>query len=392
MLCPKCNHPIDDNSTFCNHCGTAIAQQPQQPAAPKPSVSKLVLGILSCVFAVAIFGTAPSDSAGSLVALLTLAAGILGICGRKSRGAGMTAAFLFFGAAVLCMPVFASSLIFVFWSLTLAAFSLVFFFQSARMNDNKKMKPAALVVFVVLCLVYTVLFGVMLAAVPVPITQDFAAPPASDATQHVQQNDPVSWEITYQTSRVYVNSIGDTVCDILCEITNTGSKNLYLASSSFDFERADGSLISTCDFISTMPDVIAPGEKGYFYCAGSTVNNITPEDEYTLKADLNVKESYLSPVRLAVSDLSITTDAWDGVCILGRAQNNTGEEQTSLRADAVLFDADGTPIGVIGTSLDALEDGDSTSFEMSSAFSFDEITLDRVADYRVVVSPWQLQF
>ena len=93
-----------------------------------------------------------------------------------------------------------------------------------------------------------------------------------------------------------------------------------------------------------------------------------------------------------MSDLSITTDAWDGVCILGRAQNNTGEEQTSLRADAVLFDADGTPIGVIGTSLDALEDGDSTSFEMSSAFSFDEITLDRVADYRVVVSPWQLQF
>ena len=79
------------------------------------------------------------------------------------------------------------------------------------------------------------------------------------------------YEITHTTFVHYTNSIDiEEYCGII-EIKNTGSSCLYLKDCTFDFEDDDGHLLQADKMISTAPDVIAPGEYGYFFNDGSLI-------------------------------------------------------------------------------------------------------------------------
>ena len=65
-------------------------------------------------------------------------------------------------------------------------------------------------------------------------------------------------------------------------VENIGSANLYLGKQSvFDIEDRNLEVVDSYDFVRAVPDVIAPGEKGYFYVPYGQIK--TNEDSVTIQ-------------------------------------------------------------------------------------------------------------
>ena len=80
--------------------------------------------------------------------------------------------------------------------------------------------------------------------------------------------------------------------------------------------------------ISADPEIVAPGEKGYFYCNMATIKgDITENTEYVFKPALKIEKSKNSIIRYNISDLSISEgDFLSPFNIIGRIDNNTDED------------------------------------------------------------------
>lgn len=208
-----------------------------------------------------------------------------------------------------------------------------------------------------------------------------------------QSNEP--YEITYQSSKLYKSTSGEIRCYALVEIENTGADNLYLKDATFDFEDSQGGLWATCSGITSAdPDIIAPGEKGYFYCnMGSVSGNIDENADYKFKPSLKVEKAKNNIIRFDVTNLSISAGKYNTVDIIGRVTNNTNDDESLLWVACILYRADGTPIGACGTTLTGLDAGQTISFDISGSYLSDlDFQLEDVAEYRVYACKTQYQF
>lgn len=140
-------------------------------------------------------------------------------------------------------------------------------------------------------------------------------PSTEGGSQVNQSNEP--YEITYQSSKLYKDTSGDIRCYVLAEIRNTGTDNLYLKDATFDFEDSQGGLLATCSgIVSSDPDIIAPGEKGYFYCnMGSVSGNIDENTDYMLKVNTKVEKAKSNIVRFDITSLSISKGKYNPIDI-----------------------------------------------------------------------------
>lgn len=205
-----------------------------------------------------------------------------------------------------------------------------------------------------------------------------------------------SWKITYQNSIIYRNSIGEIALYAIVEVENTGGVNLYLDDASFDFEDESGKLLATYStLISSDPEIIAPGEKGYFYCNMAPLSgNIDENTEYVFNPSLKIEKSRNEIVRYNISDLSISEgDFMSPFNIIGRVENNTGEDDGLVWVACIAYRADGTPIAACGTNVTDLQAGQKASFNLKAVdlMSLD-ISLSDVADYKVYACKTQYQF
>lgn len=199
----------------------------------------------------------------------------------------------------------------------------------------------------------------------------------------------VEYEITNTTFVHYTNSIGrEEYCGIV-EIENTGSSCIYLKDCSFDFEDNDGHLLQTEKMITKAPDVIAPGEKGYFFNDGlidegtSMDNGINLVPNFVLEVASKGTDAI---VDYEVSDLDIKDNDYGiGVKVTGRATNNTSEATSSLdvKAVAIFYDSEGNILDIGYTYLDEMMAGGNTSFEISTMFGNSEFSAEDVANYVV---------
>jgi len=210
-----------------------------------------------------------------------------------------------------------------------------------------------------------------------------------------KETDDIAYEITYQNSKIYKNSLDKMACYAIVEVENTGNVDLYLRDATFDFEDSTGSLLATCSTISSDPDIIAPGEKGYFYCNMETLTGEIDENtEYVFKPNLKVEKSKNDIIRYDISDLSMTEGSFGTpVEIIGRIANNTDEDAGLVWIAFILYGADGNPLGAFGTNITDLNAGDTVSFEGSAVYlSNSDIDFSDVADYKVYACKLQYQF
>ncbi|MBR5410769.1 MAG: FxLYD domain-containing protein [Clostridia bacterium] len=231
-------------------------------------------------------------------------------------------------------------------------------------------------------------------------TPDTPATPA-ESTEPAQEPAPapsaepakeVDYEITYVSNTMWVNSIGTTWEQTIVEITNTGSKPLYLNSASYDLEDESGSLLSSESMVSFYPTVVDVGEKAYMY--NETTFDGAPVENVTVLPHIKAEKAKIDNTRYPVSDIKISEDSLFGIKVIGRIENNTSEDLSMPEIAVVLYNAAGEPIGVIYTYvMDGVPAGEKVGFEASGVSLPDSVTADAIADYVAFAYPGlQIQF
>ncbi len=211
-------------------------------------------------------------------------------------------------------------------------------------------------------------------------------------TETPAPNNKASYEITYSSATTTVNSIGTVWLQTIVEINNNGTVPLYLNTSSYDLEDAEGNLVAAQSLVSCYPEVIDPGEKGYMY-EDTTLDGGTGGQSYTVIPHLEVSTAVVERIRLGVSDFTLSADEYSGLKFLGRVENTTDTAQSYVYVVAFLYDAQNKLIGIMYNVLtDEIAPGEKKGCEINSFGLPDNITVESVDHYDIVAYPSQIQF
>lgn len=226
------------------------------------------------------------------------------------------------------------------------------------------------------------------AAVPSSSLADSAA---ADSAPEEAVASQYAYETTYAQARTYTDSLGTVWVQVIVEIENTGNCDLYLSTGSCDLEDATGKLVKSLSMVSSYPDVLSPGEKGYLY--EETMLDEAVDGALTVLARPSVEKAKISNTRLATSEVELLTDSIGFLKARGRVENTTDEAQNMVYVVLILKDGEGTPVGLLFTILsEELAPGDKIGFEASGLSLPDDVTVDSVASFEVYAYPMQMQF
>lgn len=220
-------------------------------------------------------------------------------------------------------------------------------------------------------------------------------PATTTTTTTTAQASKAEYKITDQSFNYYKNSIGNYEYHGIVEITNTGKSNLNLGDCKFNLEDNNGHLLQVDTFISTCPDVIAPGEKGYYYNglgASSIDDGVVLTNGVKLVPEFEAKVAEDPIVDYPVSDTSMQNDSYGGKKIVGRIENKTSEDDSLVYVEALLLDANGKVLAITGVNVTDLKANSKTGFEISSMFMDDSIKPEQIASFKVIARKASIQF
>ena len=204
----------------------------------------------------------------------------------------------------------------------------------------------------------------------------------------VQDKDYV---ITYQYFNVY-QEYSYVKYQAIIEIQNTSTGNLYLSNGTFDIYDAAGNIVASDDFdVYNVPDVIAPGEKGYFYTHSGILDNL-PMGQYTMIPTLVVEYTTLPVVRFPVANVSIQDAQFYDFKTVGIVGNPTTEDEGYMYINAIYYNAANIPIYIDGTSITDVLAGQVKGFEISAFLLPDYISKNDIARVEVIAEPTQYQW
>ena len=191
----------------------------------------------------------------------------------------------------------------------------------------------------------------------------------------------------------YLNTIGQVEYHALVEVENTGKYPLYLQGAVYDFEDMEGHLAWTDDFISSCPNVIGPGEKGWFYnsIGASGAGDIDSSAEYQFVPTLKIVRSNADPVFYEVSDTSLSTNALGYPAVTGRVRNTTDKADQLVNLHAVFYGNDGKVIGISGMTMMDLGPDEQRSFEITGLDLSSSVREAEISDYKVIASKAHFQ-
>ena len=197
----------------------------------------------------------------------------------------------------------------------------------------------------------------------------------------------VLYEVGNSTCDIWTDSIGSKWMKIAIPVKNTGTADLYLGTATADIETQSGTLLETKSSITGFPQYIKPGETGYYYVATSRSFD---ETDVKVVPHVDVRKATNDVLRYDISEVTISTDSYYGVKVMGRVQNNTKKAGSLDKISAALFDSNNKLICVAFTYLDNdLAIGDKVGFSMTP-FAYRNFTPEDVARYEVYGHPTQL--
>lgn len=220
-------------------------------------------------------------------------------------------------------------------------------------------------------------------------TSDSSYSDTADNTSKEQ----ASFEVTYKNVSFYRDSISDLIGQSIVEVENTGSSNLYLDSSSYELTAEDGTIIhTTSGTFMPCPQVIEPGEKGYYY-EEELMDDQTPTEGIAITPHINASTAKVENVRLEVSNTEIYDKDMGNIDVHGKVKNTTGTEQSDVYVAAILFNANNEPIGQLWTILsNTLQPDEEIGFELEPSLLPEDITTADIANYKVFAYTNQYQY
>lgn len=200
----------------------------------------------------------------------------------------------------------------------------------------------------------------------------------------------VDYEITYTSVVLHENSIGSVWADVIAEITNTGTTDLYLNSGSIDLEDENGTLVDVLNYVSVYPQIISPGEKAYYF-ENTIIDEVSENDVLNLVLHPDIEEATIEKSSFPVTDVVFTDDDFSGIEATGRVENTSDEDESMLYVVIVLFDASNKPMAVLMT-IEDVDSGVKKGFTATALSISDDITAASVARYEVYAYSYQFQF
>ena len=373
MYCIHCGKEIADNSTFCQHCG-----QPVAPVSSKPINSQSQ-------------GAAP-----------------FGLTSKPNPQQGISHNTNQFGNNNNSLPPVAQTPVKV-----------------------QKKKKNGFVTFIICLVVVIVLFGLIRAVTDKLIEKRNSASSSSttsessmvkenssETTSSTQNNntqnntnqensktnnstsnstatqEKMAYEITDTIFEISDSYFGNgKECRVIIEVTNTGNVPIYLDDCVLDFEDDDGHLLETYDFLSSVPDIVQPGEKGYFYTNGNHSFNedVSFENGCNLVPKLSIEKTKGELKSHEVVDVSLYNSDYGTVGCRGRIVNETDKEISLIYVTTVYYDSEGKVLGISGTNVMDITAKDQTSFD-DSGMLMPDFDVEDVADYKIYADEMYLQF
>ena len=215
----------------------------------------------------------------------------------------------------------------------------------------------------------------------------------TDDREKKTSEEKTPYTITDTRFEYYLNTIGKVEYHAMVEVKNTGEYPLYLRGAVFDFEDMDGHLVWTEDFISSCPNVIGPGEKGWFYnsIGASGTGNIDSSAEYQFLPTLTIVRSNADPIRYETSDTALSTNALGYPTVTGRVRNTTEKSDPLVNLHAVFYGNDGKVIGISGITMTDLGPDEQRSFEITGLDLSSNVREEVITDYKVIASKAHFQ-
>lgn len=250
--------------------------------------------------------------------------------------------------------------------------------------------------------------------VPAPTVASATTMPTSipKATQKVHSNrgnvnavpvgketSKLSYEIVDSGIEWWNNSIGNKDTFAFIAIKNTDSKYIYLDGCNFEYEDDDGHYLDNESLVNSEPNVIAPGEVGYYYVGGFTGgslgNGVNTLNGVNLVAQFSLKPSTENIDTYEVFDDSLSFENDFGQIepvIKGRIKNNTNEDDNIVYVVAVLKNKQGNVLWISGTNITDLYAGATIGFSVSMWFMSPYIKNDDIASYDIIAKPPHYQW
>lgn len=191
-------------------------------------------------------------------------------------------------------------------------------------------------------------------------------------------------QITYADVSTWTDSIGSTWYTAIVEVENTGTATIMLSNCSMDVEDASGSLVGTMDMGTSVPEILEPGEIGYYVETG-TIDYTLP-DGYQLAPHTKFAE-HDAPTRYPVSEVTLSDTDYFGVKAVCRVENDTSESASSPRVAIILLGADGHAIAKLRAYADEIAPGEKMGVECMAMAMPDSITAGSISGYVAYAEP-----
>lgn len=176
----------------------------------------------------------------------------------------------------------------------------------------------------------------------------------------------------------------------LAEIVNTGEKPLFLDYGSFDVTDGSGRAILSVSSVAAYPQVILPGERGYYFEVFEP--GLPDTQALSLIVTPDIREATVDAVRYEVTQTQLRNSPYGGLELTGLVKNTTERKGELVCVAAILLDKDGAPLGIVTTILtEALNADAQTDFAADSFMLPPEIKADQVKELVIYAYPLQEQ-
>ena len=212
---------------------------------------------------------------------------------------------------------------------------------------------------------------------PVPSTEESSSAPSKT------EPPTASFKVTDQRLNVYRNRAEEFWGQVISAVQNTGDAPVYLQDSTFHITDAEGKSLASDTTVSAYPQVVAPGETGYYYA--ETYLETESAEELMLEFTPQVSVSAQQAVAYTVENPDLQDSRYGGMELRVTLSNSTAQDTRHYCVAVLLFDAEGKLLGqfydVPSVKVPA---GGSAVLELSSYMLPDTVTKAEIADYRIL--------
>jgi hypothetical protein len=176
--------------------------------------------------------------------------------------------------------------------------------------------------------------------------------------------------ITQTYFKSWVDSIDYVNYEIVIEVNNTGgtAANIHSGDQSYTILGADGSVLETGNFTYSFPEVVAPGEFGYYIVGGVFGKGTKVADVGKLQPSLSFADADKTPTPWEISAVKVTQEDYgNGLQVSGLVKDADTADATMGMVGVVFFDANGQLIGGLydNTGVMSIRAGQSKGFKTS---------------------------